>query len=166
MKAAVSGCARECAEARGKDFGIIATESGWNLYVGGNGGFRPRHADLFLSDLSTVDLVRYVDRFLMFYIRTADRLQRTAAWIEAMDGGLDYLRAVVVDDSLGIAADLDAMMARHVGSYVDEWKSTVDDPDRLARFVSFVNAPDQPDPTIEFGSERGQPVPVMLGSRA
>jgi len=107
-----------------------------------------------------------VEALLTLASAPRDRLQRTAAWIEAMDGGLDYLRAVVVDDSLGIAADLDAMMVRHVGSYVDEWKSTVDDPDRLARFVSFVNAPDQPDPTIEFGSERGQPVPVMLGSRA
>jgi nitrite reductase (NADH) large subunit len=165
VKAAVSGCARECAEARGKDFGIIATESGWNLYVGGNGGFRPRHADLLLSDLSTVDLVRYVDRFLMFYVRTADRLQRTAAWIEGMEGGLDYLTAVIVDDSLGIATDLDAMMARHVESYADEWKATLDDPHRLDRFVSFVNAPGTPDPTIEFVSERGQPVPVSIGVR-
>ena len=102
IKSAVSGCARECAEARSKDFGIIATENGWNLYVGGNGGFRPRHADLFATDLSTEELVRIIDRFLMFYIRTADRLQRTAAWIEAMEGGLDHLRAVIVDDSLGL----------------------------------------------------------------
>jgi nitrite reductase (NADH) large subunit len=123
VKAAVSGCARECAEARSKDFGVIATEHGWNLYVGGNGGFRPRHADLFATELlSTPDLIRYIDRFLMFYIRTADRLQRTAAWLEAMDGGLDHLREVIVDDRLGIAAELDAAMARHVDSYVDEWR--------------------------------------------
>jgi nitrite reductase (NADH) large subunit len=160
VKAAVSGCARECAEARGKDFGVIATEHGWNLYVGGNGGFRPRHADLFASDLSTEELVTTVDRFLMFYVRTADRLQRTASWIEAMDGGLDHLRAVIVDDSLGIAGDLDAAMARHVESYADEWRSTIDDPERLRRFVSFVNAPDTPDPSITFETERGQPVPA------
>ncbi|HLL66098.1 MAG TPA: nitrite reductase large subunit NirB [Micromonosporaceae bacterium] len=160
IKSAVSGCARECAEARSKDFGIIATDAGWNLYVGGNGGFRPRHADLFATDLSTEDLIRTIDRFLMFYIRTADRLQRTAAWIEAMDGGLDYLRDVIVADSLGIADELDAMMAQHVESYVDEWRATVEDPDRLRRFVSFVNAPDTPDPTIEFVAERGQPVPA------
>jgi nitrite reductase (NADH) large subunit len=116
VKAAVSGCARECAEARSKDFGIIATEASWNLYVGGNGGFRPRHADLFASDLSTVELIPIVDRFLMFYIRTADRLQRTASWIGAMDGGLAYLRTVIVEDSLGICADLEAAMARHVES--------------------------------------------------
>jgi nitrite reductase (NADH) large subunit len=144
MKAAVSGCARECAEARSKDFGVIATEQGWNLYVGGNGGFRPRHADLFAADLSTADLIRYTDRFLMFYVRTADRLQRTASWLEAMDGGLEHLRDVIVGDSLGIAAELDAAMARHVESYVDEWRSTIDDPERLRRFVSFVNAPGIP----------------------
>jgi nitrite reductase (NADH) large subunit len=160
IKSAVSGCARECAEARSKDFGIIATENGWNLYVGGNGGFRPRHADLFASDLSTEDLVRTIDRFLMFYIRTADRLQRTAAWIEAMDGGLDHLRAVIVDDSLGLCAELDAAMVRHVASYTDEWRATIEDPDRLRRFASFVNAPDTPDPSIGFEVERGQPVPT------
>ncbi|WBB66421.1 nitrite reductase large subunit NirB [Micromonospora sp. WMMD812] len=163
IKSAVSGCARECAEARGKDFGIIATETGWNLYVGGNGGFRPRHADLFATDLSTEDLIRLIDRFLMFYIRTADRLQRTAAWIEAMDGGLDHLRAVIVDDSLGLCADLDAAMARHVTSYSDEWRDVLDDPDRLRRFTSFVNAPDVPDPSIRFTRERGQPVPARGG---
>ncbi|WP_328652130.1 nitrite reductase large subunit NirB [Micromonospora sp. NBC_00330] len=160
LKSAVSGCARECAEARSKDFGIIATETGWNLYVGGNGGFRPRHADLFATDLSTDALIRLIDRFLIYYIRTADRLQRTAGWIEAMDGGLDHLRSVIVDDSLGLCADLDAAMARHVSSYSDEWRDVLDDPDRLRRYTSFVNAPDVPDPSITFTRERGQPVPV------
>ncbi|MFG1677717.1 nitrite reductase large subunit NirB [Micromonospora sp. NPDC049282] len=160
LKSAVSGCARECAEARGKDFGIIATETGWNLYVGGNGGFRPRHADLFATDLSTDALITLIDRFLIYYIRTADRLQRTAPWIEAMDGGLDHLRSVLVDDSLGLCADLDAAMARHVATYSDEWRAVLDDPARLRRFTSFVNAPDVPDPSITFAVERGQPVPA------
>ncbi|MFI6234658.1 nitrite reductase large subunit NirB [Micromonospora sp. NPDC050784] len=160
LKSAVSGCARECAEARSKDFGIIATETGWNLYVGGNGGFRPRHADLFATDLSTETLIRLIDRFLIYYIRTADRLQRTAGWIEAMDGGLDHLRSVIVDDSLGLCEDLDAAMARHVSSYSDEWRDVLDDPERLRRYTSFVNAPDVPDPSITFTRERGQPVPV------
>jgi nitrite reductase (NADH) large subunit len=165
VKAAVSGCARECAEARSKDFGVIATESGWNLYVGGNGGFRPRHADLFRTDLSTVDLIRTVDRFLMYYIRTADRLQRTASWLEGLDGGpnkgLDHLRAVIVEDSLGLCADLDAAMARHVASYTDEWRAVLDDPEKLRRFVSFVNDPQTPDPSISFAVERDQPVPAL-----
>ncbi|MGC4852736.1 nitrite reductase large subunit NirB [Micromonospora sp. DT4] len=164
LKSAVSGCARECAEARSKDFGIIATETGWNLYVGGNGGFRPRHADLFATDLSTEELVTLIDRFLIYYIRTADRLQRTAGWIEAMDGGLDHLRAVIVDDSLGICADLDEAMSRHVASYSDEWRDVLDDPERLRRYTSFVNAPDVPDPSISFAVERGQPVPARGGT--
>lgn len=162
IKSGVSGCARECAEARSKDFGVIATENGWNLYVGGNGGFTPRHADLLVSDVDTEELVRIIDRFLMFYIRTADRLQRTAAWIEAMEGGLDHLRAVIVDDSLGICADLEAAMARHVGGYADEWAGVLDDPEKLTRFSSFVNAPDTPDPSIQFVTERGQKIPVLV----
>ncbi|GIG65401.1 nitrite reductase large subunit NirB [Phytomonospora endophytica] len=169
IKAGVSGCARECAEARGKDFGVIATENGWNLYLGGNGGFTPRHARLFASDVDTETLVRLIDRFLMFYVRTADRLQRTAAWIEALDGGLDYLREVIVDDAIGVCAELDAAMERHVESYADEWAGVLDDPVKLARFASFVNAPETPDPSIRFIRERGQPVPesrtspVLLG---
>ncbi|WP_410568985.1 nitrite reductase large subunit NirB [Amycolatopsis sp. cmx-4-61] len=163
LKSAVSGCARECAEARSKDFGIIATENGWNLYVGGNGGTTPRHADLLVSDVDSETLIRTIDRFLMFYVRTADRLQRTAPWIEEMDGGLDHLRAVIVDDSLGICEDLDAAMAKHVDNYADEWKGVLEDPEKLARFTSFVNAPGTPDPAISFRSEREQKVPVMLG---
>ncbi|TDD31312.1 nitrite reductase large subunit [Actinomadura sp. KC06] len=161
LKSAVSGCARECAEAQSKDFGVIATENGWNLYLAGNGGMRPRHADLFATDLADDELITLIDRFLMYYIRTADRLQRTATWLETLDGGLDHLREVIVDDRLGICADLDAAMARHVAAYSDEWRDTLDDPDRLARFVSFVNAPHTPDPSISFGVERDQIRPLL-----
>jgi nitrite reductase (NADH) large subunit len=160
IKSAVSGCARECAEARSKDFGVIATETGWNLYVCGNGGFRPRHADLLVSDVDTETLVRTIDRFLMFYVRTADRLQRTAPWLEDMEGGLDHLRDVIVHDSLGICTELDAAMEAHVAGYSDEWRGVLEDPDKLARFTSFVNAPGTPDPSIEFVQERGQPTPA------
>ncbi|MCW2603971.1 MAG: nitrite reductase [Pseudonocardiales bacterium] len=165
IKAGVSGCARECAEAQSKDIGVIATENGWNLYVGGNGGFRPRHADLLMKDIDTATLIRTIDRFIMFYIRTADRLQRTSVWVESLsrDGtdGLQYLTSVLVDDSLGIAAELDAAMATHVERYEDEWAAVLDDPERLRRFVSFVNAPGAPDPSIAFVSERNQPRPVL-----
>ncbi len=160
LKGGVSGCARECAEARGKDFGIIATEAGWNLYVGGNGGFRPRHAELLVSDVSTPELIAILDRFLMFYIRTADRLQRTAGWIEAMDGGLAHLRDVIVDDRLGICASLEQAMAEHVANYRDEWREVLRDPVRLAKFNSFVNAPGRPDPAISFTVERDQRIPA------
>jgi nitrite reductase (NADH) large subunit len=166
IKAGVSGCARECAEAQSKDIGVIATEHGWNLYVGGNGGFRPRHADLLLTDVSTDELIRVIDRFIMFYVRTADRLQRTAGWVEGLsrDGtdGLAYLRAVLIDDSLGVVAELDAAMARHVECYEDEWSAVLDDPERLRRFASFINAPGTPDPSIAFVTEREQPRPMPM----
>src|ERR671920_1348526 len=144
IKLGVSGCARECAEARGKDVGVIATDKGWNLYVGGNGGANPAHARLLAGDLSTETLVSYLDRYLMYYVRTADRLQRTSTWIEQLEGGLDRVREVVVDDALGLGAELESEMARHVGGYADEWRATLEDPEKLARFVSFVNAPDTP----------------------
>ncbi|WP_374454427.1 nitrite reductase large subunit NirB [Nocardioides sp.] len=160
LKGGVSGCARECAEARGKDFGVIATEKGWNLYVGGNGGANPAHARLLAGDLDTATLVSYLDRFLMYYVRTADRLQRTSTWVEQLDGGLDRVREVVVDDALGLGAELEAEMARHVGGYADEWRATLEDPEKLARFVSFVNAPDTPDPSIAFTTERDQIQPI------
>ncbi len=164
LKMGVSGCARECAEARAKDVGVIATESGWNLYVGGNGGMTPKHAQLLAADLDGKTLVRYIDRFLMYYIRTADRLQRTAPWVEGLDGGLDRLREVVVEDSLGLADEFEAAMERHVAGYSCEWKGVLDDPDKLARFVSFVNAPGAPDPTVEFTEKNGRKIPVLIGT--
>ncbi|MEE3063799.1 MAG: nitrite reductase large subunit NirB [Actinomycetota bacterium] len=163
IKMGVSGCARECAEARGKDVGVIATEKGWNLYVGGNGGMTPKHAQLLASDLDTDTLVRYVDRFLMYYIRTADRLQRTAPWVESLDGGLDHLREVVCEDTLGLAEEFEAAMERHVDNYKCEWKGVLEDPDKLSRFVSFVNAPDEIDSTVTFTEHAGRKIPVSIG---
>ncbi|CDK00973.1 nitrite reductase, large subunit,NAD(P)H-binding [Microbacterium sp. C448] len=166
IKLGVSGCARECAEARGKDVGVIATEAGWNMYVGGNGGFTPRHAVLFAEGLNDEQLLTAIDRFLMYYIFTADRLQRTAPWFQDLDGGIDELRAVIFDDRLGICADLDAAMASHVDNYEDEWKATLDDPEKLRRFASFVNAPTTPDPSLAYTAERGQPRPATREERA
>lgn len=166
IKLAVSGCARECAEAQSKDVGVIATERGWNLYVAGNGGLRPRHADLLAEDLDTETLVRYVDRFLMYYIRTADRLERTATWMTRLDGGLDHVRRVVVDDALGLATELEGDMAAHVAGYRCEWAETLADPQRLERFRSFVNS-DEAAPTPVYITARGQrhPAPKELTSR-
>ncbi|WP_006241755.1 nitrite reductase large subunit NirB [Mycolicibacterium tusciae] len=162
IKMGVSGCARECAEARGKDVGVIATETGWNLYVGGNGGMTPRHAQLLAGDLDDETLLKYIDRFLMFYIRTADRLQRTAPWVEGLDGGLDHLRDVVCHDSLGLADEFEAAIARHIDGYACEWKGVLEDPAKLSKFVSFVNAPDVADPTVEFTQRSGRKVPIGL----
>ncbi|WP_378743192.1 nitrite reductase large subunit NirB [Nocardia brasiliensis] len=163
LKLAVSGCARECAEARGKDVGVIATEHGWNLYVGGNGGLTPKHAVLLAGDLDDETLIKYIDRYLMFYIRTADRLQRTAPWQESLEGGIDYLKQVICEDSLGIADELEATMAQHVAGYRDEWAAVLEDEEKLSRFVSFVNAPEEADPTISFDETGERKVPVLLG---
>ncbi|MHB1559774.1 MAG: nitrite reductase large subunit NirB [Isosphaeraceae bacterium] len=139
LKGAVSGCVRECAEAQGKDFGLIATDKGYNLYVCGNGGARPRHADLLASDLDEDTAIRYLDRFLIYYIRTADRLTRTSVWLESLEGGIDYLRDVIVSNRLGIAADLEQQMQRLVDSYQCEWKAVVDDPEKQRFFRQFAD---------------------------
>ncbi len=164
LKSAVSGCTRECAEAQSKDFGVIATENGWNLYVCGNGGMKPRHADLFATDLDDETLVSYIDRFLMFYIRTGERLQRTSVWMENLEGGIDYLRAVVIDDKLGIAAELEAQMAHVVGTYECEWKAVLEDPVKLKRFRQFVNS-DKQDNGVVFVRERDQVRPARAEER-
>jgi len=161
LKLAVSGCARECAEAQGKDVGVIATERGWNLYVGGNGGMRPQHAVLLAEDLDDEALITAIDRFLMYYVRTADRLERTATWLTKLEGGLNHLKAVVLEDSLGICADLEADMARHVDTYQCEWQATLADPVRLARFRPFLNS-DEPDLSRGYVRVRGQRQPAAL----
>ena len=160
LKLGVSGCARECAEARSKDAGIIATAQGWNLYVGGNGGATPRHAELLAEGLDDETLVRTIDRFFVYYLRTADTLQRTAPWLQALEGGIGTLREVVLEDSLGIGRDLDAAMDRHVEDYEDEWAATLADPEKLRRFRSFVNAPQTPDPSLAYTPARGQARPA------
>jgi nitrite reductase (NADH) large subunit len=158
LKGGVSGCVRECAEAQGKDFGLIATEKGWNVYVCGNGGASPRHADLLASDVSEDMAVRYVDRFLMFYIRTADRLTRTSVWLEKMEGGIEHLRDVVVRDTLGIAADLERDIQSLVDTYSCEWADVVRDPVKRASFRHFANHHGGDD-TVAFVAERGQRKP-------
>jgi nitrite reductase (NADH) large subunit len=160
IKMAVSGCTRECAEAQSKDIGVIATENGWNLYICGNGGMRPRHADLFATDLSDEALIRTIDRVVMFYVRTADRLQRTSVWLENLEGGMDYLKQVVLEDSLGICAELEEHMNHITGTYQCEWKTAVQDPEKRKRFREFVNEPEQADPVQQWTTERGQRLPA------
>jgi nitrite reductase (NADH) large subunit len=164
IKSAVSGCTRECAEAQSKDFGIIATEKGWNLYVCGNGGIKPQHAQLIAEDVNQETLIRYIDRFLMFYIRTANRLERTATWLNKMEGGIEYLKQVIIHDSLGICAELEAEMAYQVATYACEWKTTIEDPEKIQRFNHFVNA-DVPDPSLTRIEERGQMRPPYESER-
>ena len=156
LKGGVSGCIRECAEAQSKDFGIIATEKGWNLYICGNGGSKPQHAQLLAADIDSKTLIKYLDRFLMFYIKTADPLTRTATWLNKMEGGMSYLKNVVVNDSLGIAEQLEEEMQLLVDSFHCEWKEVVNNPALRSRFTHFVNAPGEKDPTVKFEGMREQ----------
>ena len=161
LKGGVSGCTRECAEARSKDFGIIATEKGWNLFVCGNGGITPRHGDLFATDLDRETLIKYIDRFLMYYIKTADKLERTSTWMTKLEGGLSHLQDVVINDSLGICEELESQMAHLIGSYECEWKNAIEDPEKLKRFSHFQNT-EEVDETVEFVDIRGQICPARL----
>ncbi len=165
IKFGVSGCTRECAEAQGKDVGVIATEKGWNLYVCGNGGMKPRHAELLAAELDRPTLIRYIDRFLMFYIRTADRLQRTSVWRDNLEGGLEHLRGVICEDNLEIGTELEADMARVIGAYECEWKAALEDPQTLRRFRHFINS-ERSDDNVVFVNERGQPRPALPEERA
>ncbi len=166
LKSAVSGCARECAEAQGKDFGVIATETGWNVYVCGNGGMRPQHAVLLAESIDRDTVIRYLDRFLMFYTRTADRLERTAPWFNKLEGGLDYLKSVIIDDALGICDELETEMQRFVDTYECEWKATIEDPAKIARFTHFVNADGIVDDNLVYIQERGQKRPARPEERS
>ncbi len=160
IKSAVSGCTRECAEAQSKDFGVIATEKGYNLYLGGNGGMKPRHADLFATDLDEATITKYIDRFLMYYIKTADKLTRTSVWVESLEGGMDHLREVIVDDKLGICEELDKQMQHLVNTYHCEWKDAIEDEEKVKLFKHFGNS-DSDDPTVKFTRERTQIKPLL-----
>ena len=165
MKFGVSGCTRECAEAQGKDLGLIATDSGWNMYVCGNGGMNPRHADLLASDLDEATLLQYIDRFLMFYVRTADKLQRTSVWMDNLEGGVDYLREVVVNDKLGINEQLEIDINKLISEYRCEWSEVVESEEQQKRFAHFINS-DEQDSNVRFVSARDQHRPASIAEKA
>lgn len=159
LKSACSGCVRECAEAQSKDFGVIATDNGWNLFVGGNGGANPQHAQLLASDIDRETVIKYLDRFLMFYIRTAPPLTRTASWLNKLEGGIDYVKRVVIDDELGIAEELEQEMQSTLFNYKCEWKDVVEDPEKRKKFSHFINS-DEKDDHMQFTEQRNQKVPA------
>jgi nitrite reductase (NADH) large subunit len=159
IKMAVSGCVRECAEAQSKDIGVIATEKGWNLFICGNGGAKPQHAVLFASDLDKETVIHYIDRLLMFYIKTAEPLNRTSTWLNKLEGGLEYLKKVIIEDQLGICSQLETEMQQTLSQYYCEWKAVVEDPQLRRQFTHFVNST-EPDPTIVFNEARNQKVPA------
>lgn len=160
LKGGVSGCIRECAEARGKDFGVIAVEGGWNLYVCGNGGATPKHALLLAEQIDNETCIKYLDRFLMYYIRTAAPLMRTAAWLDKLEGGIDQLKKVVVGDSLNINEELEKEMQFLVDAYECEWKQAIENEESKKRFSHFVNSDDRDD-NLVFVPMREQEIPEL-----
>ena len=93
-----------------------------------------------------------------------NRLERTATWLNKLEGGLDYLRKVVCEDSLGICSELEAEMAHLVNTYRCEWKATIEDPQKMERFRHFVNS-DETDSNIVFVPERGQIRPAFTSEK-
>ena len=164
MKSGVSGCTRECAKAQSKYIGVIASEKGWNLYVCGNGGMKPRHADLLAADLDQQTLIRYIDRFMMFYLRTADKLQRTSVWLDNMQGGIDYLKRVIIDDQLEIAQQSEDELQLLRQQYQCEWQQTVRQPEMQLRFRHFINSSER-DPLIQMVPEGHQHRPATPTER-
>jgi len=121
MKLAVTGCPRNCAEAYVKDLGVVAIDGGkWEIYVGGAAGAHVRKGDLLATVSSADDVLRLTGRFLQYYRENANWLERTYAFVPRI--GVDRIRAVIVDDADGIAADLDAAIHDAVAAYRDPWK--------------------------------------------
>ena len=164
IKGAVSGCVRECAEAQNKDFGLVATVAGYNVYVGGNGGAKPRHSDLLVASLPIQDVIPVLDRYIMFYVSTAEPLQRTARWIENLPGGITYLKEVVLEDKLKINADLEQQMSELVGTFSDEWAAVLNDQERLKKFAQFANITEN-EHNFKTVLERDQYRPAKPSSR-
>ncbi|MBG6132198.1 nitrite reductase (NADH) large subunit [Aquimarina sp. EL_43] len=158
IKGGVSGCIRECAEARCKDFGVIAVEGGWNLYICGNGGANPKHAELLAEQIDNETVIRYLDRFLMFYIRTAAPLERTAKWLDKLEGGIEYLKQVIIHNKLDIVEELESEMKTLVGSFKCEWTQAIQDKEIMKRFNHFVNS-DETDNNLVFVPLRDQKMP-------
>lgn len=138
---------------------MIATEKGFNIFVAGNGGASPKHSELLAKDVPPDDVIPILDRYLMFYIRTGDKLQRTARWLEALPGGIKYLREVILEDKLGICASLEAQMEELVGTFFDEWAEAIKSPELRKKFAQFNNTTETVD-NMETELDRGQSRPV------
>jgi nitrite reductase (NADH) large subunit len=138
LKLATAGCPRNCSEALIKDVGAVAIgDDKWEIYVGGAGGSHVRKGDLLCTVGSEDEVLMYTGRFMQWYRENAKYKERTYTFIERV--GIERVRAVVVDDSEGIAATLDADMARSVAATKDPWKEA-DDPKTANQFASLIPA--------------------------
>lgn len=119
VKLAVSGCPRNCAEATIKDFGVVATESGWDLHIGGNGGIKIRATDLLCKVTTEEEVMEYCGAFLQLYRQEARYLERTAPWLERV--GLKYVQERIVDDTENRSALHAKFLHAQTFAQVDPW---------------------------------------------
>jgi nitrite reductase (NADH) large subunit len=122
VKFAVSGCPRNCAESGIKDVGIIGVESGWEIYVGGNGGIKTEAAQ-FLCKVKTHDeVLEYSGAFIQIYREEARYLDRTVHWVQRV--GLDYVKQRVLEDAAGRRAAFERLLYALQGAK-DPWAERV-----------------------------------------
>lgn len=121
VKMATAGCPRNCSEAMVKDIGAVAVEGGkWEIYIGGAAGAHVRKGDILCVVNSHDDVLKYSARFMQYYRENAKYLERTYGFVERV--GIEKIRAVVVEDSDGIAAQLDAAIQASIDAHEDPWK--------------------------------------------
>ena len=121
MKLATAGCPRNCSEAYVKDLGAVAIEGGmWEIYIGGAAGGSVRKGDLLCTVPTHEDVLKYMGRFMQYYREHGKYLERTYTFVERI--GIETLKNIVMEDSLGIAARLDDDMQKAVDAYKDPWK--------------------------------------------
>jgi nitrite reductase (NADH) large subunit len=120
LKLATAGCPRNCSEALVKDVGAVAVEGGkWEIYVGGAAGSHVRKGDLLCTVESHEEVLKIAGRFMQWYRENAKYKERTYSFVERM--GIERVRAVIMDDSDGIAESLDMAMQQSVDAAYDPW---------------------------------------------
>jgi len=119
MKLAVSGCARNCAEATVKDLGAVAVPDGWQVYVGGAAGLRVRAGDLLGTVATQEEVLRVMGRFIQYYRENARYAERSPAFVERI--GIEKIRAILLDESSGEVQRLDREIEAGVANYRDPW---------------------------------------------
>ena len=137
VKFAVSGCPRNCAEAGIKDVGIIGVDSGWEMYVGGNGGIKTEVAQFFTKLKTSEEVLEYTGAFMQLYRQEGWYLERTVHYINRV--GLDYVKKKILDDAAlrqTLWAKLQAALEGEPDPWFEHSKAQVD----TRQFIPLVTA--------------------------
>ncbi|MFC7681878.1 nitrite reductase large subunit NirB [Paenibacillus sp. GCM10028914] len=125
FKMAVNGCPRNCAESCTKDIGIVGNDGGWEVFIGGNGGIKPRIADSFCKVRTDEELFEICAAVMQYYRETANYLERTSEWVERL--GLDNIKQVILEDQKERKALVDRIEVA-LQQVEDPWQKVVNDP--------------------------------------